>query len=274
MACGSRCSATPTPTGRDDYNQVLAGRRAKAVYGLLVRDADMWDELYRVSHGGDQWTLRHMQIMLGKCGYASRGARRGSRDEHHGGHAPRSSGIRGSRHRDTSMSRPRKKLFRAYMNAICVNSNGEPFQYNRKDFLSRGETKDGKADYQSCSEFNPMVVFSQDEEAEYAKPENKGQRDEDNAVNRRVTIYMFPPNPRFPPEKWPCPTIKEGCDKCKGQFWIDGEKRRGAQGDRRDSRKRGKTMACKWYDRMVWRGSCEGKAAMPTLNVRVLRFSS
>ena len=246
------------PTGRDDYNQVLAGRRAKAVYALLVRDVDMWDELYRVSHGGDEWTLRHIQIMLVKCGYDA-----GDPD-----------GVLGTNTLDATRAfqrdqkfpasgyvdvTTRKKLFRAYMNAICVDSKHEPFQYNRKDFLSRGETKDGKADYQSCSEFNPMVVFSQEEEAEYAKPENKGQRDADNAVNRRVTIYMFPPKPRFPPEKWPCPTLKEGCGKCKGQFWIDGEKRRSAQGERRDSRKRGKTMACKWYDRIVWRGSCEGK---------------
>ena len=167
----------------------------------------------------------------------------------------------------------RKKLFRAYMDAVCVNGSGEPFRYNRKDFLSRGETKDGKADYQSCSEFNPMVVFSQEEEAEYAKPENKGQRDEDNAMNRRVTIYMFPPNPRFPPDRWPCPTIKEGCGKCKGQFWIDGEKRRSAQGERRDSRKRGKTMACKWYDRIAWRGSCEGMGVRgPMQPIRVLGF--
>ena len=250
------------PTGRDDYNQVLAGRRAKAVYALLVRDVDMWDELYRVSHGGDEWTLRHIQIMLVKCGYDA-----GDPD-----------GVLGTNTLDATRAfqrdkkfpasgyvdvTTRKKLFRAYMNAICVDSKHEPFQYNRKDFLSRGETKDGKADYQSCSEFNPMVVFSQEEEAEYAKPENKGQRDEDNAVNRRVTIYMFPPKPRFPPDKWPCPTIKEGCSKCKAQFWIDGEKRRSAQGERRDSRKRGKTMACKWYDRIVWRGACEGKKLAP-----------
>ena len=247
------------PTGRDEYNHVLAGRRAKAVFGLLVRDVEMWDELYRVSHGGDQWKLRHMQLMLVKCGYAA-----GEPDGVLGTNTmdatrafQRDQGIAPSGYVDVAT---RKKLFRAYMDAICVNGSGKPFRYNRKDFLSRGETKDGKADYQSCSEFNPMVVFSQEEESDYAKPENKGQRDEDNAVNRRVTIYMFPTNPRFPPEKWPCPTIKEGCGRCKGQFWIDGEKRRSPQGERRDSRKRGKTMACKWYDRMTWRGSCEGQA--------------
>ena len=252
------------PTGRDEYNQVLAGRRAKAVYGLLVRDVHMWDELYRESHGGDPWTLRHMQLMLVKCGYTP-----GEPDGVLGTNTmeatrafQRDQKIPESGYVDATT---RKKLFRAYMNAICVNSNGEPFQYNRKDFLSRGETKDGKADYQSCSEFNPMVVFSQGEEAKYEKPENKGQRDADNAVNRRVTIYMFPPTPRFPPEKWPCPTIKEGCGKCKAQFWIDGEKRRSAQGERRDSRKRGKTTACKWYARIAWRGACEGYS--PTMRL-------
>ena len=74
------------------------------------------------------------------------------------------------------------------MDVLCVDADKKPFRYNRKDFMSRGEGKDGKADYQSCGEFNPMVVFSKDEELEYKKPGNKELRDAQNVRHRRVNL--------------------------------------------------------------------------------------
>src|SRR5262245_30783195 len=43
------------PVGQDDYNSKLSGRRAAAVYGLLVRDTKIWDDLFNNPQGGDNW---------------------------------------------------------------------------------------------------------------------------------------------------------------------------------------------------------------------------
>src|SRR5678816_102028 len=34
------------PVGNDDYNKQLSGRRATAIYALLVRDVGLWEQLY------------------------------------------------------------------------------------------------------------------------------------------------------------------------------------------------------------------------------------
>src|SRR5690349_19799138 len=41
------------PTGDDNYNKALSGRRASAVYGLLVRDVALWEKLHDHASGGD-----------------------------------------------------------------------------------------------------------------------------------------------------------------------------------------------------------------------------
>src|SRR5262245_40527245 len=52
------------PTGKDDYNTQLSGRRAAAIYGLLTRKTDIWDDLYLVPYYGDNWGLKSIQWML------------------------------------------------------------------------------------------------------------------------------------------------------------------------------------------------------------------
>ena len=41
--------------GNDDYNKTLSGRRAAAVYGLLVRDPVLWEKLFSNKFGNDIW---------------------------------------------------------------------------------------------------------------------------------------------------------------------------------------------------------------------------
>ncbi|HET9929780.1 MAG TPA: OmpA family protein, partial [Polyangiaceae bacterium] len=54
------------PTGSDDYNKELAGRRALSVYGLLTKDPDVWEKLYASGSKakGDHWTQRQLLVML------------------------------------------------------------------------------------------------------------------------------------------------------------------------------------------------------------------
>jgi hypothetical protein len=59
------------PTGQDPYNKDLSGRRAKAVYGLLIRDTALWEELYtsKIQNVGDPWKYKAIQVMLKALGH-------------------------------------------------------------------------------------------------------------------------------------------------------------------------------------------------------------
>ena len=58
----------------------------------------------------------------------------------------------------------RQKLYADYMDAICVNAKDEPFHFDPGEFLGKGADPKGKADYQGCSEFNPILLFSKEED--------------------------------------------------------------------------------------------------------------
>jgi hypothetical protein len=58
------------PVGNDDYNKQLSGRRALAVYGMLVRDVDLWDELFTKPFGDDKWGNKQIQTMLEAVGHS------------------------------------------------------------------------------------------------------------------------------------------------------------------------------------------------------------
>jgi outer membrane protein OmpA-like peptidoglycan-associated protein len=49
------------PTGGDDYNKQLSGRRATAIYAMLVRDSALWNKLYDEPLGNDKWGPRAIQ---------------------------------------------------------------------------------------------------------------------------------------------------------------------------------------------------------------------
>src|SRR5262245_38055980 len=54
------------PVGDDDLNKKLSGRRATAVYALLVRDTDLWEDLFSHAVVGDDWGTRAIQTMLSR----------------------------------------------------------------------------------------------------------------------------------------------------------------------------------------------------------------
>jgi hypothetical protein len=256
------------PVGEDDYNKTLSGRRAMAVYALLVRDVDKWESLYSQSFGGDKWGARAIQMMVRAMGFDP-----GVIDGVVGGHTKeaikgyqQSKGLAvdGDAGKDT-----RKALFGDYMDAICRDAGGQPFKLDPKaDFLAQGADPKLRGDVQGCSEFNLVVVFSQDEDERLSKPENAVERNADNLPNRRVLVYLFPPGSKIDLGKWPCPASDDGPPKCKAQFWPDGDTRRSpgaahrVYGDTRD------TMACRFYDRMARRSPCE--VARTAVRLRLL----
>lgn len=253
------------PVGNDDYNKTLSGRRAIAVYGVMTRDAALWEDLYNKPLGGDHWGPKMIQAMLGPCGFDP-----GPIDGLVGGKTiaaikafQKASGLPLTGFADAAT---RRALFTAYMDAICRDEAGEPFVLARTDFLGRGEDPGGKADFQSCGEFNPIMVFSKEEQARFASG-RATERNAENAPNRRVIIYLFDEAVKISPERWPCPRAREGTAACKAQFWGDADARRSPGAERREYARTEDTFACSFYDRLARRSPCEAVPAQLTITL-------
>src|SRR6266576_1904877 len=52
------------PIGNDDYNKQLSGRRATAIYALLIRDTNLWEKLFSQPLGNDKWGRKSLRTML------------------------------------------------------------------------------------------------------------------------------------------------------------------------------------------------------------------
>jgi outer membrane protein OmpA-like peptidoglycan-associated protein len=210
-------------TGNDDYNKVLAGRRAMALYALLTRRVDLWEFLFTNAHGGDNWR-RDGDFALFLM-------RRAVKDE------------------DASL--PRHTLFDRFMSVLSTGPDGKPFGMPKTAFLGKGRDANGKADFQGCGEFNPLIMFSAAEARTFKAPEQKDARDAAGAPNRRVVVYFFPPSTVVDPAKWPCPRALEGTAGCRKRFWSDASVRRTAQANHRTIDVDKDTFACRFYDRLA-----------------------
>ena len=227
------------PTGSDDYNKQLSGRRATAIYGMLTRTTSLWEKLYSQSLGGDAWGSRSIRTMLTTVDPTL------SAD---------SNRLQQQMSDSQSSSGARSSLFSSYMDQVCGTLKLAP-----DDFLGAGGDSGGKADYQGCGKFNPVVLFSQEEEQEFTNPDKKEKRDAQNAPNRRVLGLLFRPGSKVNPSKWPCPRVSEGTSGCIKRFWSDGEARRSTHlsGKRRRFEKTNDTFACRFYHRISSDSPCE-----------------
>lgn len=205
------------PSGSDDYNKTLSGRRAKAVYGLLTHKPAVWDELFSHPFGGDDWSKK-----LSLSGQAQ------------------ALGL--------PTSAPRQQVFLAMMKAMCPQSLAP------EDFLGRGADAGGKADFQGCGEFNPLLLLSKDELASLSKP----KRNSINVVDRRVVVFLFRPEIILDAGNWPCPRASEGAEGCRKRFFVDAQARLTPGPTRK--RHRGpadETFACRFYDSIAGASPCE-----------------
>jgi hypothetical protein len=223
------------PTGNDDYNKQLSGRRATAIYALLVRDTNRWEKLFSTPLGRDDWhksAVATMEKALGR---------------------PAASGPAG-----------RKALFAAYMDLLC----GADFRLDpHADFLARGADAGRKGDVQGCGELNPVLILSRDEKRDLDRPERQEERNAENEPNRRVVVFLFRPGLRVSADHWPCPRASEGIAACRKRFWSDGEKRRAAGDARREHPRDRDTFACRFYDRLAGSSPCE--VVSPVFRIRL-----
>ena len=269
------------PVGDDVYNKTLSGRRAMSIYALLTRRVDMWEELFKNPVGNDKWGDASLVTMAGALALPpppkppltpDEKASEFFEDEDRSGAAcPIFAVDRANQAGEpvvaaTAQTDPadraskakkdpaaRKELFRAYMDRLC----GPALLPGKEEFLGRGVDAGGKADFQGCSEFNPVLLFSKSEKQELSAPSKKEARDEENSPNRRVLIFFFRKGTRINPQLWPCPRAKEGTAACHKRFWSDADKRRSNQAERREYAKTTDTFACRFYDRLAHASPCE-----------------
>jgi hypothetical protein len=221
------------PVGTDVYNKALSGRRAMSIYALLIFHSEsdeavgLWKQIASTEHWGDE----QRGIMEQVTGLPAR--------------------------------TPDGKLIRQYMENICPPD----LTLTKQDFLAHGADAHGKGDYQGCSEFNPMLIFSQEKQAQFDQAEQRNDseqmldRNEQNEINRRVMVLMFRKGSRVDPHQWPCPRASEGVAGCIKRFWSNGETRRSTHlpnhidrnfNDKKD------TFACRFYQRISDQSPCHG----------------
>jgi len=257
-------------TGSDEYNKTLSGRRAESVYAVLTRSVDMWERFFRTPLGHDVWGTKHVQQMLVALGFFDGPASDTLTPVASGAvksyQAARGLDVDGDAGRET-----RAILIPEYMDAICKGSDGQPFIVAREGFLGRGLDPHGKADYQGCGEFNPVIFFSKDEKAAFDKPENKAARDSANSANRRILVYLFSPRTTLSdPANFPCPRTSEGGAGCKERFWSDAKVRRTYGDERRQFEKARNTFACRFYHGLAMRSACETLRGCTRIQVQLL----
>ena len=261
------------PVGNDVYNKELSGRRATAVYAMLIRDVDLWEGLYnsKIQGVGDPWKYKAVQVMLKALGHnpgpitgtltpqtmqAVKDFQKKNDLKDDGDPGPLTRG----------------KLFPQYMDMICIDEKGTPFKLEKTDFLAKGADAKGKGDFQGCSEFNPLLMFSASENKEFQKPSKKKDRDQENAPNRRVMALLFRPGTVVTPEKWPCPRVNEGTAGCEARFWSDAPTRRQFQEARRKFEDTEDTFACRFYHRLTTGSPCERTVPPPPPRVATLEI--
>ncbi|MBM3752854.1 MAG: hypothetical protein FJW38_02595 [Acidobacteria bacterium] len=174
------------PVGNLEYNKELSGRRAEAIYSLLTHDVARWEKFYKNSHGGDDWGLKQIQVMLDALAYDP------------GNTAGES-------------TKRSKEAIQAFQRANNLNDDGDagpltravlfqkyfeflfPRKVEKPEFLHKGIDPGGKGDFQGCGEFNPAMILSKDE----AKKMSEEERNAENGVNRRVLILFLSPAPKI-----------------------------------------------------------------------------
>jgi hypothetical protein len=219
------------PVGSDDYNKALSGRRATIVYAVLISttDPDAAVSLWQGVARKENWGSDQRQTMQSFT--------------------------------ELPASTSDSDLFKAYMQKLAPTD----LKVSKQDFLGQGADSGGKGDYQGCSDFNPVLIFSTQRNNEFESQKDKTARNDANAPNRRVLVLLFQKGTKIDATKWPCPRATEGIAGCEARFWSNGEQKRRMRladkdreyGDKNDPLKG--TFACRFYDRLLTdKSPCEG----------------
>jgi len=267
------------PEGSEVYNKFLSERRAEVIFALFIRDVPAWERLF--SHheqtAGDVWGDDAVELMLTSLGFVADG----TKNEKLSDVIREYQRIRGFPTTGRNDAALRAKLFAEYMDFLCVDKDGKPYQLTKANFLGEG-AKHGA--FQGCSEFNPRLVLANVEEKRFKEDSVNGKdfRAAANFDNRRAIIFFFEKDTKIDPAKWPCPLASEGIGKCVSHFWSDGNDRKNKLIE--DKRRRfgkavrnhteriaqiEKTFACRFYHGLAQHSPCEGDLQMWVLQLKI-----
>lgn len=239
------------PVGNDDYNKILSGRRARAIYAVLIRDAAIWESLYKNAEGtGDVWGQVQIQHCLAALGLLTTPPS-GTKSTEATAAIKSFQSANGLNPDGDAGPQTRAKLFPAYFDFLSSA------KLTKADFLARGADAGGKGDFQGCSEFNPLLMFSATENQQLNQPAQLDERNRQNSTSRRVLALLFRPDAVVDPARWPCPRASESTAACVKRFFSDAATRRQFQAKRRTFEVDGDTFACRFYDRLVALSPCE-----------------
>jgi hypothetical protein len=250
--------------GTEAYNKALSGRRARAMYGLVVRDLDVWEQLYTQPFGSDSWGERSVRTMLSTVTSPVTGSP----------YDPSAGLVAAARsyQLDRGLTADgivgpvtRRALFADYMDALC---NGDALRFPPSRFLGGGGG--GKADCQGCSELNPVLVPSASETATLEAPSRRDERNATYAPNRRVVAFFFDPSTVFDKGLWPCPTADESAAGCERRLWAKGRAHLQPGATERLYEETLDTFACRFYQRLALRSPCEGASRIIVFSLRLL----
>ena len=144
----------------------------------------------------------------------------------------------------------RDKLFQDYMKLLF------PTPLAKGDFLGKGASSKGLADFQGCSDFNPLIVLSTSENQTLLH----SVRNARNQPDRRVVVFLYRAGTTVNTDLWPCPAATEGTAKCRLRFFAGpppGDQRRKAGPVHKEFTLTKDTFACRFYDRMARLSPCE-----------------
>jgi outer membrane protein OmpA-like peptidoglycan-associated protein len=256
------------PAGSDALNKTLGDRRAIAIYAVLTRQPDLWAYLYDNPEVGDRWDMHMVQSMLASVPDATdtpyyAGIVDGQNGPQTTDAVKRFQGDSGLSADGSAGPDTRKALYGAYIDWLCTPAGdptatppATPFRMQPGDFLGGTGAQPGdlpKMSLQSCGKFNPVVLLPTSE----MNQSDTNSRNEDDAPNRRVILFLFPKGTTLADGQWPCPKVKESNAACNSNFWPDGDTRRTNGDTRREYRTTRDTMACRFYDRFARRSPCE-----------------
>ena len=162
----------PDPVGRVPWR--LSGRRAQAIYAALVRDTGLWEAIYSDPFLGDQWGSASVATMLQAMGYEVKPGD-GLKKNLPSDALKKFQQDKGAVPNGQNTKATRTLVFEAYMDWLCGD-----LKLDKSRFLARGADPKGKGDYQGCSEFNPILLFSKDENKELEK--DKPKRNEEKPL--------------------------------------------------------------------------------------------
>ena len=144
----------------------------------------------------------------------------------------------------------RDKLFQDYMKLLF------PTPLAKGDFLGQGASSKGLADFQGCSDFNPLIVLSNSENQTLLH----SVRNARNQPDRRVVVFLYKAGTKINTDLWPCPAATEGTAKCRLRFFAGpppGDQRRKPGPTHKEFALTKDTFACRFYDRMARLSPCE-----------------